>query len=140
MAIVKLLLCGSDWMPFTLRGEWGCPHDYTGRAASHQVRHLIFGWCQFRGPIVTPATAKPRPYLPVWRPERLGEVRAAVDVQLAVGVHQVHVDGLGSDEQGLGNFAVAHAVRSHLGDTQLARGECVDAPQGQPARPRPGRA
>ncbi|KAA9374816.1 PLP-dependent aminotransferase family protein [Microbispora cellulosiformans] len=51
--------------------------------------------------------------------QRVDQLDPAADVQLAVGVGQMQLDGLGSDEQGFGDLAVGQAGGGQLGDPAL---------------------
>jgi tetratricopeptide (TPR) repeat protein len=67
-----------------------------------------------------------------WRRARcwsqgLVELRAGADLELAVGVAQVHLDRLDSDEERLCDLLVAHPVGRELCHALLARGECVES-------------
>ena len=57
--------------------------------------------------------------------ERPGQLRAAADVELAVRVAEVPLDGLDGDEQGVGDLPVALAGGGELGDAALAGSEPV---------------
>jgi hypothetical protein len=67
--------------------------------------------------------------------ERLGQLGAGADLQLAVDAAEVDLHGLDRDEQGLGEFLVAHALGRHAGDPALAGGQRVHPSQDQPAGP-----
>ena len=54
------------------------------------------------------------------------ELRAGADLELAIGVAQVHLDRFDGDEERLRDLLVAHAVGGELGYAPLARGECVE--------------
>ena len=59
-----------------------------------------------------------------------------VDLQLAEDAREVTLDRSGSDEEGLGDLAVAEALASELGNTTLARCQRIEPPQNDPAWPR----
>src|SRR5438067_3553665 len=59
--------------------------------------------------------------------QRLRELGTRTDVELAVGVRKVGLDGLDGQEQRLRYLAVAATVRGHAGDAPLGRGERVRA-------------
>jgi hypothetical protein len=52
-----------------------------------------------------------------------GELGAAVDAELEVGVAEVRFDGLGGEKQALGDLAVGEAVGGEFGHAPLARGQ-----------------
>ncbi|MBO4269508.1 GntR family transcriptional regulator [Microbispora triticiradicis] len=51
--------------------------------------------------------------------QRVDQLDPAADAQLAIGVGQMQLDGLGSDEQSLGDLAVGHAGGGQLCDPAL---------------------
>ena len=59
--------------------------------------------------------------------ECAGELAAALDGELAVGVSKVELDGFDSHEQGLGDLAVGTAARGELGTPALRGSEGVRA-------------
>jgi hypothetical protein len=61
------------------------------------------------------------------RAQRLRQLLAGADVELLVGVRQVHLDGPDRYEQRLSDFAVASAVGGQAGDAQLLGRERVYA-------------
>src|SRR5688500_10965889 len=68
------------------------------------------------------------------------EAGASVDAKLAVGAPEGRLDGGDGDEQLLGDLAVAAALHGKRRDAALARGQCVAARDGVPARSGAGRA
>ena len=54
------------------------------------------------------------------------ELRAGADLELAVGVAQVHLDRLDRDEERLRDVPVALPVGGELCHAPLARGECIE--------------
>src|SRR5262249_61003564 len=70
--------------------------------------------------------------------EGLGELRAGADLELAVGVAQVHLDRLDRDEERLRDLLVAHPLGCQLCHAPLARGEYVEPRLEDLARPRTG--
>jgi hypothetical protein len=60
------------------------------------------------------------------------------DVKLAVGVSEMGLDGLGGDEQGLGNLGIAQALGGELGGPAFRGGEGVSAAMGRAPRPGAG--
>src|SRR5262249_47548563 len=58
--------------------------------------------------------------------EGLGELRAGADLELAVSVAQVHLDGLDRDEERLRDLLVAHPLGCELCNAPLACGERVE--------------
>ncbi len=67
--------------------------------------------------------------------ERLGQLAARGDLELAVGAPEVRLDRLRRDEQRLGDLTIAESLRRHRRDPPLARGERVAPPGACPARP-----
>jgi hypothetical protein len=63
------------------------------------------------------------------------QVVTRADVKLAVGVSEMGLDGLGGDEQRLGNLGIAEALGGELGDPALRGGEGVSAAMGRAPRP-----
>src|ERR1700754_4632485 len=59
--------------------------------------------------------------------QRLGQLAARADAELAVGVAEVDLDRLRGDEQLLGDVAVGAAVGGEAGDAPLAGGQRLDA-------------
>jgi len=57
--------------------------------------------------------------------ESCGKLTPAADVELAVDVSEVPLDGLVGDEERAGNLTVGLSARGELGDVSLARGELV---------------
>src|SRR4029079_19390914 len=66
------------------------------------------------------------------------ELRTGLDVQLAVGVAQVRLDGPAGHEQRLGYLGVRHAVGGELADAQLRGGQRLDARERRPPGARSG--
>src|SRR3954453_2057821 len=62
--------------------------------------------------------------------EGAGELVAGADVELAVGVGEVDLDGLRGDEELLGDLAVGHRLGGHAGDATLAGGQGLDSAEG----------
>src|SRR5438093_10685819 len=62
------------------------------------------------------------------------ELRARADPELAVDAGQVHLDRPLRDEERLCDLPVGRPLGCHLRDTSLARGERVDAAEGDAAR------
>ena len=58
------------------------------------------------------------------------------DTELAVGVGQVCLDGLGRDEQGLGDFGVGQGRGCQVGDSPFGGCERAEAGEGGTSRPR----
>src|SRR5919202_798845 len=71
--------------------------------------------------------------------ERVAELGARADPELAVDVAQVDLDGLRRHEQRLRDVLVRHVLGSHLGDAALARRQRLGAGEDELARPRAGR-
>jgi len=72
--------------------------------------------------------------------ERLGQLGARGDVQLAVGVAEVGLHRPGGDEQRLGDLAVGQPVGGEATDAPLRRCERLRSGQWDASRPRPERA
>ena len=66
------------------------------------------------------------------------ELRAGADLELAIGVAQVHLDRLDRDEERLRDLLVAHPVGCELCHAPLARGERVEPGLEDLSRPRAG--
>src|SRR4051795_2442777 len=67
--------------------------------------------------------------------QRLPELSARVDPELAVRAAQVRLHGLLGHEQGLGDLGVRHAVGGHGCNSALAGGERVGSRHPRPPRP-----
>src|SRR5262249_1621251 len=69
--------------------------------------------------------------------ERLRQLYARADPQLAVHAREVDLDRLRGDEESLGNLAVGWAFRRQCSNTPLARGERLDPPKCEAPGPCP---
>jgi hypothetical protein len=82
-------------------------------------------------------TRSGRPALPGVAEHRR-KLPARVHSELAVGLPEVPLNGLGRDEQSLRDLPIREALRSHLGDSALARGQHVAVRGAAGSSPRRG--
>jgi hypothetical protein len=73
-----------------------------------------------------------------WSHEGVLELGAGADLELAIGVAQVHLDRLDRDEQRLRDLLVAHPIGRQLSHAPLARGQGVKPGLEDLARPGTG--
>src|SRR4051794_25739519 len=71
--------------------------------------------------------------------ERVWQLRARGDLELAVDAREVDLDRLRRHEERLGDVLVRHVVGGHLCAPPFARRERLEAAEHQAARPRSGR-
>src|SRR5262249_23115729 len=74
-----------------------------------------------------------------WSAKGAGELATRVNIELAVCVTQVHLDGLHAQEQRLGDLPVGEPFVGHRRDPPLTRGQCIAAGRALTARPRSAR-
>ena len=68
--------------------------------------------------------------------ERGGQLRSPLDPKLGVRMGKVRLNGLGGDEQGLGDLPIGKSVGGHADRAQLGGSECIGTTQRLPPRPR----